>query len=101
MAGGVALGLARFLGQEVTGLWAALALPKIHFTYMALVIFGLTALIMVLVSVVRPEPPARPDARFHWSDLKPEIAGQSWYRDYRIQAAALTVLLVTFIATFW
>jgi SSS family solute:Na+ symporter len=101
MAGGLALGLALFLGQEVTGLWAALALPKIHFTYMALVIFGLTALIMVLVSVVRPEPPARPDARFHWSDLKPEIAGQSWYRDYRIQAAALTVLLVTFIATFW
>ncbi len=103
IAGGLAAGLALFLLQEVTGAWALLALPRVHFTYMALLIFGLTFVIMMIVSLAHPSPPQRPAARFHWSDLKPEAAASqgSWYRDYRTQAAALAVLMVAFIAAFW
>jgi SSS family solute:Na+ symporter len=88
LAGGLALGLALFLAQEVTGIWGALGLPRVHFTYMALVVFGLTLAIMTLVSLSGPAPQARPAASFHWSDMKPETAatGRGWYRDYRLQA---------------
>jgi len=103
LAGGLALGLALFIAQRVTGAWAALGLPGIHFTYMAVVVFGLTLAITASVSLAQPAPPPRPAALFHRSDLKPEpeAAGKSWYRDYRAQAAALAALLAAFIAAFW
>jgi hypothetical protein len=70
---------------------------------MALLIFGLTLIIMMLVSLAHPTPSRRPAARFHWSDLKPEttLSQGPWYRDYRTQAAALVVLMVAFIVAFW
>lgn len=103
IAGGLAAGLALFLLQEVTGAWALLDLPPVHFTYMALVVFGLTFLIMALVSAMRPAVPQPTAARFHWRDLKPEKSEGSapWYLDYRMQAAALAVLMMAFIAAFW
>ncbi len=103
LAGGLALGLALFLLQEVTGTWEAVGLPPVHFTYMALAVFGLTLVITMLVSLAEPAPPRRPAAQFHWSDLKPETTASptSWYRDYRAQAAALAVLMATFILVFW
>ncbi len=103
LAGGLAAGLALFLLQEVTGAWASLALPRVHFTYMALIIFGLTLVIMTFVSFAHPAPQDRPSARFHWSDLKPETTaiGHSWYQDYRVQAAALALLMAVFIGIFW
>ena len=61
---------------------------------------GLVA-VMALVSMARPGPPDRSAARFHWSDMKPDTAGTAWYRDYRVQAAALAILMVVFIAAFW
>lgn len=103
IAGGLAVGLALFLAQQVTGLWAASGLPEVHFTYMALVIFALSFGLMVAVSLAAPAPAARPAACFHWPDLKPEaaVAGAGLLRDYRVQAAVLALLLVTFIAAFW
>ena len=103
LAGGLALGLALFLLQEVSGLWAALGWPRVHFTYMALVVFGLTLAILTAVSLAGPAPAARPEALFRWSDLKPEAGARpkAWFNDYRIQAAALAGLMAGFIAAFW
>ena len=103
IVGGLALGLALFLGQEVTGTWAALGLPRVHFTYMALVIFALTLAIMTLISLAGPAPAERPAASFRWRDLKPETTTirRNRYRDYRLQAAALGLLMAAFIAAFW
>ena len=95
--------MALFLAKEVTGTWDGLGLPPVHFTYMAIGMFGIALLIMTIVSLVRPSPPADPSTRFHWSDLKPEASakgrGLSW--DYRTQATALAILMVAFIAVFW
>jgi hypothetical protein len=35
--------------------------------------------------------------------MKPETAatGRGWYRDYRLQAAALGLIMAGFIAVFW
>ncbi|MDH3700601.1 MAG: sodium:solute symporter [Alphaproteobacteria bacterium] len=103
IAGGLGIGMALFLAKEVTGTWDGLGLPPVHFTYMAIGMFGIALLIMTIVSLVRPSPPADPSTRFHWSDLKPEASakgrGLSW--DYRTQATALAILMVAFIAVFW
>jgi len=103
IAGGLALGLVLFLGQEVTGAWGALGLPAVHFTYMALVMFALTLAVVALTSLFGPAGEERPEAGFRWADVRPEPAAgrQSWIRDYRAQAAALTALMVGFIAAFW
>ena len=91
------------MAQSVAGLWAASGLPDVHFTYMALVVFGLSFCIMTLVSLAAPAPAARPAACFHWSDLKPETnaVDVGWLRDYRAQAAVLALLMVAFIGWFW
>ncbi len=103
LVGGLALGLALFLLQEVSGLWAALGWPRVHFTYMALAIFGLTLAIVTAVSLAGAPPAARPEALFRWSDLKPEAGARPtrWFGDYRVQAAALAGLMVAAIAAFW
>lgn len=100
IVGGLAVGLGLFLAQEVTGIWRAAGLPPVHFTYMALIVFGLTVAIMALTSLGSPAAATRPAASFHWSDLKPEAAasGRAWYRDYRVQAAGLFLLMLGFIA---
>ena len=103
MLGGLALGLALFLAQEVTGAWSLAGLPPVHFTYMALIIFGLTLAAVALVSLAGPAPKDLPAARFRWADLRPEAAaeGRGWHRDFRAQAAALALVMAGFIAVFW
>ena len=103
IAGGLALGLSLFLLQEVTGTWAALGLPQVHFTYMALIVFALALVIMTVVSLAQPAPHQPSAARFRWADLKPEKAAGpgAWLRDYRLQAAGLAALMIAFIVAFW
>ena len=102
-AAGLGAGLALFLLQEVTGAWGATGLPRIHFTYMALFVFGLTLAVMSLVSMGRPARTTQAAARFRWSDLRPEAgaSARSWCTDYRAQAAGLAAMMLAFIAAFW
>ena len=103
IVGGLAVGLTLFLLKEVTGLWADWGLPAIHFTYMALVMFAVAFAVMTLVSLAGPAPRFDGEAAiFHRRDLDPEptCAGQPWYRDYRVQAGALGLLMLGTIVAF-
>lgn len=87
----------------LAGVWAALALPPVHFTYMALLVFGLTLGVMLLVTFAGAPRLAPADACFQWADLKPETTAPkaAIFRDYRVQSAALALLMIAFIAAFW
>lgn len=99
---GLGVGLAAFLAQEVTGLWAAAGLPPIHFTYMALGLFGFAAAVTVLLSLAGAPPPAETaEATFGAGDLAPEEGAPArGLADYRVQAALLAVLMVGLIVAF-
>jgi SSS family solute:Na+ symporter len=98
---GLASGLAWFVLQQVTGLWADAGLPEVHFTYVALVMFAFTFAVMAAVSARQPAPTeaAVVAAIVHRHDVLPEPAARAlpWLRDYRVQAAALAVLMVALI----
>ena len=71
IAGSLGVGVALFIAQQVTGLWSAAGLPAVHFTYMAIVMFGLASGILVMVSLLTAAPDAAQTAEttFRWSDL--------------------------------
>ena len=99
LAGGLAAGLALFLAQEVTGAWAAWGLPAVHFTYMAIAVLVLTLGVMALASVGRPGTDG--DACFGRADLAPAAGRAGGWRDHRLQALALGLLLLAVIAAAW
>ena len=103
IASGLAAGLALFLLKEVTGAWAALGLPPVHFTYMALVMVAFTLATMTLVSLAGAVPKTNPEVTFRRSDVAPEAraAGRGLLSDYRVQAAALLAAMILFIVAFW
>lgn len=93
---GLGLGLALFLAKEVSGVWTGSGLPPVHFTYMAILMFGVSVMIVVTVSLSGAKPPhALSDFCYRAGDLRPEAT--IWYRDYRIQAAALAMLTVAML----
>jgi len=97
---GLGLGLALFLAKEVSGIWTGAGLPAVHFTYMAILMFGLSGLIAVGISLMSAPPPAMlADVCFGASDLKPEST--VWHADYRVQAAGLAILTAALLAAFW
>ncbi|RDD61815.1 sodium:solute symporter family transporter [Ferruginivarius sediminum] len=101
LLGGLGVGMVLFLVKEVTGLWARLGLPALHFTYMAVGMFALAALLMAAAARAAPaQPPASPAASFQRSDLASDTPGEAWYRDYRYQAAALCLLMLAAIGMF-
>ena len=102
--GGVLIGVALFVAKEVTGVWEALGLPAIHFTYMSIIMFALAILILTVVSLCTPAPAADAIAglTFRRADL---AAGtgvpRRWRADYRHLAAILAILMLTAIWYFW
>jgi SSS family solute:Na+ symporter len=100
---GLAVGVVLFMAQQVTSAWADAGLPPIHFTYMAIIMFGLSFGVMTLVSLLTPPPPETvTTATFTRSDWAPEPAraGQPWIADHRVQSAALGVLTIVLILAF-
>ncbi len=97
LLGGLLLGLVLFLAKEVTGLWAGLGLPAVHFTYMALLLFVVTAVVLVQAGLRRGAPPPA-DSLFRRLDLSLGASGR-WLSDYRGQAAGLAVLLAVLLVT--
>jgi SSS family solute:Na+ symporter len=93
------LGLALFVLQEVTGLWAAAGLPPVHFTTMAALLFVAAGVLIVALSAPRGRA-ADPDMLFHVSDLG-ESADTAWYADSRWHAVGLGALTLALIAAFW
>jgi solute:Na+ symporter, SSS family len=98
------LALTAYLAQEVTGLWGALGLPEIHFTYAAIAGLTLTLALMSFLSLVKtPEADALdPESTFMRRDLAPEpTPTRRGVFDYRVQAFLLmmaTALLLAVIS---
>ncbi len=100
---GLAIGFPLFLLKEVTGLWATLGLPDLHFTYVALFMFLLAGLLLAGIGRVagperkpvdafvlnRADLPAAPDP------LRP------LHTDVRWQSAGLAALTAAPILWFW
>jgi len=101
LAGGLAAGLALFLANEVTDAWAAAGLPPVHFTYMAVAVFVLSLVLVAIASAAGEAEPERPQACLRAADLAPGAAAGAWHRDYRVQAAALALLMLAVIAACW
>ncbi len=102
---GLLLGLALFLLKEITDIWSSVGLPPVHFTYMAVLIFVFTFLVMTLVSLasVPPTPESLIGVVFERGDLRADSPskGRGWSLDYRILATGLAGLMVSLIYIFW
>jgi len=104
MVSGLGLGVVLFLLQEVTGIWVALALPPVHFTYMAMAIFAVTLIVLVVLSLGSAAPAAAVDAlTFTWRDLRARRPASlsDWLSDIRVLSAALFALMAGLIFAFW
>jgi SSS family solute:Na+ symporter len=102
---GLLLGIALFLLKEVTDIWSSAGLPPVHFTYMAVVMFVFTFLVMTLVSLasVPPSPESLRGVTFDRGDLRVDLPaeGRGWVLDYRVLATGLALLMVSLIHVFW
>jgi len=102
---GLPLGLALFLLKEITDIWSSVGLPPVHFTYMAVLIFVFTFLVMTLVSLtgVPPTPESLIGVTFDRGDLRADSPSKGRGRslDYRILATGLALLMVSLILVFW
>jgi len=103
IAGGLSLGLGLFLLKEVSGVWALVGLPDLHFTYMSLAMFAVALATMFVFTLTGGDTIADADVTFGWPDLLPEADARSlpWYHDYRVLASTLFVLMVVFISASW
>jgi SSS family solute:Na+ symporter len=102
---GLLLGLALFLFKEVTDIWSSAGLPTVHFTYMAVIMFVFTFLVMALVSLTSeaPSSEALSGVIFDRGNLRPDLDAEGRGRDldYRILAVGLALLMVSVIFVFW
>ena len=98
---GLAIGLILFLAKEVTGLWTGIGLPTVHFTYMAMLMFTFSSIVLISVSLLDGRSTGNSmEACYRANDWKPDLPS-IWYRDYRTHAIALAVLLAGFLFAFW
>ena len=102
---GLALGISLFLLQEVSGIWASIGLPRVHFSYMAVIIFLFAALVLTLVSAAGAPPSSEQLAglTFTWRDAGAETRETKlkWALDYRVLATMLVLLMISLIILFW
>ena len=100
---GLAIGLTTFIAQEVTGIWAGAGLPSIHFTYMALLLLGLTLGVVAAVSLLMDkEASGETDAfSFQWDDLRRSAPSSVWHMDIRVQSTLLFLLMTGLLIWFW
>ena len=91
------LAVVLFLIIQVFGVWNAVGLPELHFTYVAIVLLIGTLVAMVLISLFEREPRrgVEPEATFALRDLRPTPG----YRllDYRLLAVLLLLATATLL----
>ncbi len=104
LASGVAIGLPLYFAVEVTGAWQAAGLPALHFSYVAMLMFALAVVVMAAVSALTPAGDAATrELTVRRADLVPAgvVGDPSPLRDYRLQAAALALLMVGIVWFAW
>ncbi|MGF1607553.1 MAG: sodium:solute symporter [Rhodothalassiaceae bacterium] len=78
----------------------------IHFLYVAPILFGVSALLLVLGSQQAPAPPAHKVEPISWSpaffrDETAALRRRPWWQNYRLHAAGLVVLTLAIVIAFW
>lgn len=102
---GLLVGVPMFVAKEVTGAWTAAGLPDIHFTIMSSVMMLIGLILYVGISQVTARPDRRELEPLTWTAAaaRHELTALSrpLWRDFRIQALALFVVMLGFIVAFW
>jgi SSS family solute:Na+ symporter len=80
-------------------------MPEIHFLYVATLLFGLSSLTLVAVSLLTAPPDPDRVHAFVWTRRRidgpaRDTAGRSWLHDYRVQAIGLLVLTAAVLVLF-
>jgi SSS family solute:Na+ symporter len=81
-------------------------MPEIHFLYVAAIIFLVTMICIVIVSLLTAPPAAEKVQDYTWNkklyDAETrELRGLPWYQNYRIYSAGLIFLTAVIIVMFW
>jgi solute:Na+ symporter, SSS family len=76
---------------------------NIHFTITAGILTLVSVGIFVLISLTGEIPDASKTAGIIWKseDMRPEIPGTPWYKDYRIHSAIVVALTLALVIGFW
>ncbi len=102
---GLVVGVPLFLGKEVFGVWTALGLPQLHFTYMAVLmfVFGTGVLGAVSLATAPPDYDRIAEYTFTRDIFRQDLQdlGLPWYADFRYQAVGLVASLAVMILYFW
>ena len=94
--GGLGLGIPLFIFKEITGVWTAIGLPDLHYTYMGSIIFIVACIILLIAK--RNHVGA--EYVFRISDLR-VLKTSPWYGSFAIQSLLVGLLLFTLIVVFW
>jgi SSS family solute:Na+ symporter len=89
------LAIVLFLTVKVFGLWSAVGLPDLHFTYVAILLLSATLVVMGLFSWLERAPRRQValETTFSYQDLTPRPGDR--LLDYRLLAALLLLATVT------
>jgi SSS family solute:Na+ symporter len=95
-----ALGIALFIGIEVLGLF------EFQFLYSTTLLFLLSCAMLVGISLATAAPAAEKVEeltwhRRYWHNETREVRQMPWYQNYRIQSAALAVVALGVVISFW
>lgn len=94
------LGIPLFLFKEVYGIWDAAGLPKIHYTYMAGLIFITACLTIKIISFLDKAPEKEKTQYTYTKAYRFGVPERTpIYKDFRFQALFLLAMTVVFI--FW
>lgn len=102
LSGGLVLGLSLFILKEVSGVWAQMGLPDIHYTVMAALIFALAVVVLFGWSLMTEKAAApqlreitlsRANLKTHWSPGKELRWGDYRWQSLLILLAILGILL--------
>ena len=85
---------------------AASGVPVVHFLYLPAILLVVSLGIMAAVSLATEPPDADKVRELTWTPAffraeEAELAALPWYKNYRIQAAALAALTALILAMFW
>ena len=102
---GLMVGVPLFLSKEIFGVWTDVGLPEPHFTYMAVLMFGFSIVVMATISYATEAPDYERirNYTFTWEIFEKDLLNvdQPWYADFRYQSAALAALMIGTVLFFW
>jgi SSS family solute:Na+ symporter len=80
-------------------------MPKIHYLYVAGILFGFSSIVLVVVSLLGPEPVPEKVEKMTWSRAVYDeetrlLKGQPWYANYRVLSVILLVFTAVVVAFF-